>query len=94
MQATILSIQIIAVHIAFSDGNIFSFIRIAGANVLDKIFGKTASVIAQKPLWECYVCMASVWTILLTWSFDIELILLVCGINYLVQKTIMNEGEA
>lgn len=92
--AIILSLQILAIHLAFSDGNIFSPVRGMGGNLLDKVFGKITSITIQKPLWDCYVCMASVWTITLSRSFDIFLILLVCGINYIIYKTFFDEEAA
>lgn len=50
--------------------------------------GKVASRYIQKPLWDCLPCMASVWTIILTLSFDVQLIFVVCGINILIDKYI------
>jgi hypothetical protein len=49
------------------------------------------SMYVQKPLWSCLTCMASVWTILLSWSFNVKLILLVCGINAIIDKLIGDE---
>jgi len=88
MNAFIISIQIIAVHLCFKQGEIFGEVRIATANLLDWLFGKSMSIYIQKPMWNCVVCMASIWTIILSWSFDIHLILLVCGINYFLDKFI------
>lgn len=86
INAVILSLQITAIHVAFSDGNIFSFIRIFFANILDKIFGVKASRYIQSPLWDCPFCMSSVWTIAFTWTFDWRLILVVCGISFIQDK--------
>jgi hypothetical protein len=82
-QTVFFSLCIVAIHFCFSEGGVFSFVRIAGANLLDKL-GKRTSKIIQKPLWDCLPCMASVWTILLSWSFDILLMLSVCGFNMLI----------
>lgn len=104
--AIILSLQITAIYIVFEktmllgwfkgpvataidDGCIFFFEKIKASETLMK--GKRLSRYIQKPLWDCLPCMASVWTIFLTWSFDIRLILIVCGINILIDKFINDE---
>lgn len=51
------------------------------------IFGKYANRMEHwifKPLVTCLSCMASVWTIILTQSIDIKLILAVCGMNTII----------
>ncbi len=86
IHAIILSLQITAIHVLFLDGMLLAPLRIKMANMIDKAFGKAKSRMIQKPLWDCLACMASVWTIILTQSFDIGLILIVCGINALISK--------
>lgn len=101
IQAIILSLQITAIYIVFQQGMLLGWLRIGAANLLDDSFGfcckkmnidsplltgKKLSLYIQKPLWECLMCMSSVWTIVLTHSFNIKLILLVCGINSLIDK--------
>lgn len=88
-QAFILCLQIIAISVCFSEGMILGWFRIGAANLLDWMIGKRWSKIIQQPLWGCTTCMASVWTCILTWSFDIRLILLVAGMNYLIDKIII-----
>ncbi len=92
-EAIILALQIDAVYVCFSESNIFHKVQVAGANFLDKAFGQETSKYIQKPLWLCPICMASFWTIILTipWSemtviYIFKLILIVCGINYIVHK--------
>lgn len=55
----------------------------------------------QKPLWGCVICMASVWTIILTrfdhhaihWlkPIDFPLMFTVCGINCIIDKIVNYE---
>lgn len=92
-QALVLSIQIIGIKICFSEGMIMGWFMIGTANLLDKIFGLKVSKYIQKPLWDCFVCMASFWVIILSWSFDIKMILLVCGLNLIIDKIIPDASE-
>lgn len=80
------SLMITAIYFSCFDGNIFSPVREMLATGLDKIFGKVASKYIQKPLWDCLPCMASVWTIFLSFSLDFQMILLVCGFNILIDQ--------
>lgn len=96
-----LSIIILAIYLAFDHQNILGGVRAFVANRLDKWVGKTRSVFIQKPLWECYPCMASVWTIIIyalngdllqrlcsdPFEFVLQ-ILLVCGMNKIVESSI------
>lgn len=84
--ALILSLQITAVYIVFRQGMLLGWFRIMMANVLDKRFGMLRSRYIQKPLWDCLPCMASVWTIILMWKIDVRMILLVCGMNVIINK--------
>jgi hypothetical protein len=59
-----------------------------------ELTGKIWSKHWQKPLWSCVICMSGLWTIILTWSLNIPLIFLVCGINVLIDKIINYEGAA
>jgi hypothetical protein len=86
----ILSLSITAIHVAFAEGNVLSPVRVAIANILDKISLKASRYI-QKPLWDCLPCMASVWTIVLTLTIQPFLILAVCGLNVIVEKFIEDD---
>lgn len=92
-EAFILSIQIIAIHVCFMEGMILGWFRISTANMLDWLVGKRWSKIIQKPLWDCFTCMASLWVIVLTFSFDIKLILLVAGLNFIIDKIIPDASD-
>lgn len=91
INAIILSLQICGIKVCFMEGMILGWLRIFIANFLDLVAGRKWSKIIQKPLFECYACMAGLWTVILTWSFDIKMILLVCGINYITDKIIPDE---
>lgn len=82
----ILSLQITAIYIVFQQGMLLGWFRIALANDFDKTIGKKWSRYIQKPLWDCLPCMASVWTIILMHDFDLGMILLVCGLNVIINK--------
>lgn len=86
IEALILSLQITAIYIVFQQGMLLGWFRIMMANVLDKRFGMLRSRYIQKPLWDCLPCMASVWTIILMWKIDVRMILLVCGVNVIINK--------
>jgi hypothetical protein len=91
--AIILSFQITAIYALFQQGMMLAVVRTKSANQLDKLLGLKASRYVQKPLWDCLACMASLWTCLLSWSINIELMLLVCGINYLIEAAILEADE-
>jgi hypothetical protein len=87
-QAIILSLQITAIYILFMQGMLLGKVRIKAANWLDNNFLKANSKVIQKPLWDCPACMSSVWTIILTQSIDIPLMLCVCTISFIISKMI------
>lgn len=91
----VLSLSITGIHAAFQQGNVLGWLRIAVANWLDKVFGVKVSRYVQKPLWDCLPCMASVWTIVLTVSINVPLILGVCGLNACIERLILSyDGPA
>lgn len=87
----ILSLQITCIYFLFAEGQFLGWLHIWSANKLDKLVGLTASKYIQKPLWDCLPCMASIWTIVLTESLNWKLILVVCGINVLIDKLLSYE---
>lgn len=93
-EALYISLQILALHILFRQGNLLFPVRRVTANILDRYIGVRYSRYVQKPLWDCLPCMASVWTIALTLSFDIPLILAVCGCNTLLELIIPAEDDS
>jgi len=92
LSSIILSLQITAIYFIFQQGMFLGWFRILMANHIDLVYGKTASRYIQKPLWDCLICMASVWTIIFTQSFNVSLMLVVCGINAVIDK-ILNYGD-
>ncbi|WP_346236744.1 hypothetical protein ABDK00_014080 [Niabella insulamsoli] len=90
-QALILSLQILAIHAITLPGMIAERPRAIVATWMDKTFGLKWSKTIQKPLWGCIICMSGIWTIILTMSFDLKLIFIVCGINVIADKLIYNE---
>ena len=107
IHALILSLTITAIYILFQEGMLLGWFRVLAENKIDKVFislakkfkeqyvisGKKWSKYIQKPIWGCLICMASVWTIILTWSVDVKLIFVVCGINVIIDKFINYEAE-
>lgn len=87
----ILSLIITGIHVVFQQGNMLSSVRVLVANWLDNTIGKKWSCYVQKPLWCCIPCMASVWTIVLTWDVDVFLICAVCGLNLIISRIIEQE---
>lgn len=93
-EAFTLSLIITAIYSLFCQGMLLGFVRIASANVMDRWLGIKWSRYIQKPLWDCLICMSSVWVIIITLDFNIELMLLVCGINTLIDKILDDESIA
>lgn len=89
----ILSFMITGIYTAFQQGNVLGWLRIFLANQMDKAIGIKWSRYVQKPLWDCLPCMASLWTIVLTWSVDPLLVIAVCGLNALFD-TFIHLGDA
>lgn len=92
-KATILSLVITTIYVLFQQGMFLGWLRIFIANVLDRICGLRISKYIQKPIWDCLPCMAGIWTIILTLSFDLKLIFIVCGINVLIEKFLDYDGN-
>jgi hypothetical protein len=90
-KAITISLQITAIFVLFQQGSLFGFVRIKGAQLLAKYFDNVKSIYIQKPIWECLCCMSSFWTIVLTWSFDIRLLLCVCGCNCIIYNLFFND---
>lgn len=92
----ILTVSLICagLHVASWEGNVFGGVRAFLATWLDRAVGKKWSRYIQKPLWDCLPCMASVWTILFTWSIDPWLILAVCGLNSIIERIIKHPEDA
>ena len=92
--AITISLQITALYILFQQGSLFGPAKVFFANTFDKYLGKRNSLMLQKPLWECMVCMSSFWTIVISCSIDLPLMLCVCGINYTIYKAFFNEADS
>jgi hypothetical protein len=64
------------IHVCFWEGMIFGKL---GERMQHWIF---------KPVAMCLSCMASVWSILLTMTIDLKLMLAVCGMNTIIAALI------
>jgi hypothetical protein len=89
----LISLFCTGLHIAFSQGNALSFIRVWVANKLDHLLGKKWSLYVQKPIWGCLPCMASVYGLLLG-GFNLLIICAVCGLNVIIDRKIVRDEEA
>lgn len=89
-----ISLIILGIYVCFRQGMILGWVRIAVANKLDRWAGIKWSRYVQKPLWDCLPCMASVWTIVLTWQVNMWQILAVCGLNFLISKAFLDEADS
>jgi hypothetical protein len=94
-----ISLIILGVHASTRDGMIFERPRAAIQNVMDRMLGVVWSERLQKPLFSCVVCMASVWSLILSPYFGIAwynipaIILTVAGINYFVDMCIYSISQ-
>lgn len=94
IEAIKLSWIITALYVSFQKGMFLGKLRAKIATFLDRKLiarlgnqqGRKWSTYIQKPFWDCLPCMSSVWGLLLSWSLDIELILVICGINAIIDK--------
>lgn len=91
--ALITSLKITAIYTIVQQGMLLHPVRASVATQFDNLFGLTISKYVQKPLWSCLPCMSSFWTVILTLSFDINLILIVCGINAIIDKYLTDGGS-
>ncbi len=89
--AGVISLKILSIHLLFQQGMLLGWFRIGAANMFDWLMGPKVSRYVQKPLWDCLPCMSSVWTIIFTLSFDINLMLVVCGINFIIDQFTQDE---
>lgn len=84
----ITSIEILAIYMIFR--KMLEYPRAFIATKFDQWFGLEMSKYIQAPLWDCYICMASVWGFLIEhlWQLPIhniaEYLLIVCGINTII----------
>ncbi len=90
-----ISLLNLGIFILLSEGYVLHKINIALSNFTDKVFGLKWAAIIQEPLYQCYVCMSSVWTIVwwfvLGNGFSFRLfitMLLVCGISYFIERVL------
>lgn len=97
LRAAVLSLTVTAIYVLFREGMFLGRLKKLGNALIEhlvcSVMGSAAKTYVdrkrwatyiQKPVWGCLSCMASLWTILLTWSFDIKLILVVCGLNAII----------
>jgi hypothetical protein len=92
-----------AVYILFQEGMLLSWFRIGTANLLDRAVGMRVAKIVQQPLWDCFTCMSSFWSILWMLIFPnlrpdllmyaLEIVLIVCGIAAVIDRLFLEETE-
>lgn len=88
IEAIEISLKILAVHVLFKD---FFLQCVAQGieNFLDYNIGMKATAVIINPLFHCYVCMSSLWTMVFGWELSWQMplkILMVCGINYIINR--------
>lgn len=87
VQALHFSLMILAIHALFWEGMILFPV----ARILNYL-----PLVMRKPLFECMICMSSVWTVLMLYCFNmpimrlqtIVVMLTVCGINVILDSVI------
>ena len=88
IEAIEISLKILAVFVLFNE---FFLQGVAGMieYFMECHIGLKTTAIIVSPLFRCYVCMSSFWTIVFGWEFSWQMplkILMVCGINYLINR--------
>lgn len=93
LSCAIVSIKIAAIYICFRPSMIFGFVRSYYGQAFDELCEPNykLSKILQKPLWDCVTCMSSFWTIIITGTFEINSVLVICFFNYLLSKILPDE---
>ncbi len=100
-QALTISLLNLAIFVLLSEGYVLHKVNITLSNLLDKVFGLKWGAFIQTPLYECFVCMSSFWTIVwwfvfgngFSWMLPV-IVLLVCAVSFLIEKIIINERNA
>lgn len=90
-QVAKLSIEILGIYVAFH--GILKGPKAKIATFLDRTFGLKNSKQIQKPLWGCFPCMSSFWSIVLTGTINPFLMIALAGTNYLIELTFLSEAE-
>lgn len=93
----ITSLEILAIYMIW--GKMLERQRAFVATMFDKWFGLKMSKYIQAPLWDCYICMSSVWTIVLMIGSIhnplhlFEYALTVCGISTIINYAFLIDHE-
>lgn len=82
-----ISLKIAAIYIVFSEGYALHFVRRNVQELFNWLFGMRAAAVITTPLFTCYVCMSSFWT--LVFGFEISMaifdkMLLVLAFNFII----------
>ena len=87
-EAIIISLKILAVYIVLSEGYALHFVKRNVQDLFDWLFGMKESAVITEPIFNCYVCMSSVWTVVFGFNWDIialgNKMLLVMACNYAI----------
>lgn len=86
-QAITISLKILAVYVVLSEGYALHFVKRNVQEAFDWFFGMRISAVITSPLFNCYVCMSSFWTVIFgfIWSATLfHTMLLVLAFNFII----------
>lgn len=86
-EAITISLKILAVYVVLSEGYAMHFIKRNVQELFDWLFGMKLSAVITTPMFNCYVCMSSVWTVVFgfVWSTVLfDKMLLVLAFNFII----------
>jgi hypothetical protein len=86
-EAITISLKILAVYVVLSEGYALHFVKRNVQGLFDWLFGMKAAAVITAPLFNCYVCMSSVWTVVFAFVWSPALfhtMLLVLAFNFII----------
>jgi len=86
-EAITISLKILAVYVVLSEGYALHFVKRNVQELFDWLFGMRIAAVITTPLFNCYVCMSSVWTVVFgfVWSpVLLDKMLLVLAFNFCI----------
>ena len=86
-EAITISLKILAVYVLLSEGYALHFVKRNVQELFDWLFGMRVAAVITTPLFNCYVCMSSVWTLVFgfVWSpVLLDKMFLVLAFNFII----------
>lgn len=85
-----ISLKILAIYVVLSEGYALHFVKCAIQDLFYWFLGYKVGAVITAPLFNCYVCMSSFWTIViglimgLSWMVIFDVMFLVLAFNFII----------